>query len=139
MAGTAAKIGGEGKVLEEGEGPVGRVDNLEPPRDDPLSIEIQKMVESKEGGLSTGRTCQLGALTPANKLSKEVAMVFIVPRPCHVSRNHGQLVHVATPNRSFSIISLKRSIVGLTEWSMYIYKIISRLCLNPGRGVISFN
>lgn len=50
VAGTAAKIGGEGKVLEEGEGPVGRVDNLEPPRDDPLSIEIQKMVESKEGG-----------------------------------------------------------------------------------------
>lgn len=80
-----------------------RVDNLESPRD-PLSIEIQKMVESKEGGrgLSTGRTCQLGALTPANKLSKEVAMVFIVPRPCHVSRNHGQLVHVATPNRSYN-------------------------------------
>lgn len=59
-----------------------RVDNLEPRRD-PLSIEIQKMEESKEG--EEGRRSPRGEVpgrrvNSVNKLSKEVAMVFIVPR-----------------------------------------------------------
>lgn len=59
-----------------------RVDNLEPRRD-PLSIEIQKMEESKEG--EEGRRSPRGEVPGrrvnlVNKLSKEVAMVFIVPR-----------------------------------------------------------
>lgn len=64
-------------------------------------------VEDKEG--EEGRRSPRGEVPGrrvnlTNKLSKEVAI--IVPRLCHVSRNNGQLVHVAIPNRRYHLLTV---------------------------------
>lgn len=80
-----------------------RVDNLEPRRD---ATHFPSRYRRGEQRGREGRSSPRGEVPGrrgnlANKLSKEVAMVFIAPRPCHVSRNRGQLVHVAILNRRY--------------------------------------